>query len=372
MTHCVYLDQDSVDLGKPPLCYRYGKCRLEIPKDEKYPAMGLPSCDSCKEKLLVTDPDLIEKFRDPLRIVDKDSKAVTCLEGVLKRRGIAFLVCGGPSAKALPMGELNRRGCWSLAVNNAAGWSVFRPQAFVHSDPPSKFHNGIWTDPAIMKFVPIPKFKKKRGGLRRKLGDKQFEQLTLPDGGKMSTHDCPNTWGFLRRSWMRPDDSFFTVSGASMGNLNVGVARTGEQKTVCTMLLGMRILYHLGARTIFLVGVDFRMDPSRPLTENYSFGEDRDAGACESNNAQFAVINDLLCRTVKSGAFDRFGLKVYNCNGRSGLRAFPHVSFGQAIAMATAGMETPFDLNGWYWKPPRKKKAEKTKQEKTKRKGRKS
>ena len=364
MTDCVYLDQDSIEFGRQPICYRYGKCRLTTPKDTEFPAAGIPSCDTCKEKLLISDPDLAGKFRDPLHIVDKHAKAVTCFEASMRHPGIAFLVCGGPSARQLPMSDLNRRGCWSLAVNNVAGWDAFRPQAFVHSDPPSKFHSGIWLDPGIMKFVPIPKFKKKRGGLRRKIRDKQFEQLTFPDGQKFSTCDCPNAWGFLRRSWMRSDDSFFTEHGATMGNLNVGVARTGEQKTICSMLLGLRILYHLGARTIFLVGVDFRMDSAKGLTDNYSFGENRDADACASNNAQFAVINELLCRTVKSGVFERFGLDVYNCNRQSGLRAFPHVPFSQAIGMATAGMETPFDLNGWYWKPPKKERERRKKVEK--------
>jgi len=351
METCVYLDQDSIN-HPAQVCYRYGKCRQVTPEDSKLPAMGIPTCDRCKEKLLLNDPLLINKFRDPLKIIDKEETRVTCLEGMLKGHSIAFLVCGGPSAKDLPMEHLNRRGCWSLAVNNAAGWTAFHPQAFVHSDPPSKFHHGIWTDPTVMKFVPAPKLKRKRGKLRKKVGD-EFVPLMKPDGEQMATCDCPNIWGFLRRSWLVPDSTFFTDAGAGWGNLNVGVKRTGEEKTVCTMLLGLRILYHLGARTIFLVGVDFRMDPSRSLTDNYSFGENRNTDACNSNNSQYKVVNGWLCRMAENGTFSRFGLNIYNCFQNSGLRAFPHVPFSQAVGMATAGMEEPFDLNGWYYKAPR-------------------
>jgi len=302
----------------------------------------------------VNDPQLVEKFRDPLRITDREGVKLSCFEGMLKLkgRGMAFLVCGGPSAREFPMQDLNRRGCWSMGVNNAAGWTVYRPQAFVHSDPPSKFHNGIWTDPGVMKFAPTPKLNRRRGRLRRKLGEKQFEDLQGSDGAVISTCDCPNVWGFERRSWLLPDASFFTHQGATCGNLNSGVLRTGEEKTICTMLLGIRILYHLGARTIFLVGVDFRMDPTRDLTDNYSFGEDRNMEACESNNNQYSVVNRWLCKMASSGVFERFGLNIYNCYERSGLRAFPHLPFADAVLMATNGMDAPFDLNGWYWKPP--------------------
>jgi len=200
MTHCVYLDEDSLDTSQP-LCYQYGKCRVETPTGSQFPNAGIPSCNRCQEKLLTDDPELIDKFRDPLRITDKDERNVTCLEGILKNHGKAFLVCGGPSAKGLPMEQLNKRGCWSLGVNNVAGWSVFRPQAFVHSDPPSKFHNGIWTDPGIMKFVPIPKMKRKRGRLRKKYGEKDFRSLLRADGVQQATCDCPNTLG-LFSAWL--------------------------------------------------------------------------------------------------------------------------------------------------------------------------
>jgi len=237
------------------------------------------------------------------------------------------------------MAKLSRRGTFSLAVNNKAGHTKYRPQAFVFSDPPMKFSHSIWLDPAIMKFCPTPKLTGRRNKLRRKDGD-TFSRMNT------RTIDCPNVWGFQRDSWMTPDDGFFTSEGACWGNLNAGVLKTGQQKTVCTMLLGLRILYHLGARSIFLVGCDFFMSSGG----GYSFAQNRTAGAVQSNNSQYGVINDLLCMMAGQGTFERFGLRVYNCCERSGLRAFPYVPIDAAIRSATDGIEEEPDLRLWYEK----------------------
>lgn len=123
------------------------------------------------------------------------------------------------------------------------------------------------------------------------------------------------------------------------------------------MLIGLRLLYYLGARTIYLVGVDFGMDSTKALTDNYAFGEERDEDACSSNNAQYSVINQLLCRMATAGVFQRFGLDIYNTNPYSALRAFAHVPFDEAVKDAKKHLpEEPFDLRRWYWKPKKKKK----------------
>jgi len=229
-----------------------------------------------------SDVSFSEEYIDPLIIVDRHQERTESLRGLLS--GIpTFLVCGGPSAKELDLSKIEAKGIWSMAVNNMAGH--FSPSSFVCSDPPSKFHNGIWQDPRVMKIIPIPKMKSRRGRLRKKV-DGKIEPLMKPDGNQMSTSDCPNLWGFERRSWMAPDDTFFLEDSAAWGNHNAGVDRTGESKTVCTMLLAIRLLYYLGSRRIYLVGVDFNMDQNANLKDNYAFGQNRDQGACSSNNSQ--------------------------------------------------------------------------------------
>jgi len=235
-----------------------------------------------------------------------------------------------------------------MAVNNMAGHRSHRPSAFVCADPPRKFHSGIWLDPGILKFLPIVKMTKSRGRLRQKK-DGSFSDLTDEAAALQFITDMPNVWGFERRNWMRPDDTFFSDEGAAWGNLNAGVMRTGEPKTVCTMLLALRLLYYLGARTIFLIGVDFHMDSALPEIGNYAFEEKRDAAAISSNNSQYRIVNSWLSSMQGDGVFSRAGLRVFNCYEYSGLRAFPFIPFQDALTYALRMMPPlPFDLTGWY------------------------
>jgi hypothetical protein len=297
-------------------------------------------CITCGEKLTSDDPALANKWRDPLTVIDRARHPATDVLRDLLAGSSAFLVCGGPSANALPLELLNGKGIWSMAVNNAAAHPRYRPQAFVCSDPPTKFSHCIWMDPGIAKFIPIPKLGRGRRNIRRKLPDGTFEIL------QQRTTEAPNTWGFQRWNWMWPDDRFFIGDGACWGNHRDGVAKTGQPKTVCTMLLGIRLLRFLGARRIFLVGVDFRMRPDY----GYSFAQERDQAACASNNAQFAVVNDWLCEMERVGTFKRFGLEILNCFEMSGLRAFPYVDFRDAIKIAKGIVDDVPDLSKWYLK----------------------
>lgn len=302
-----------------------------------HPGSGITCCN-CKDGLAQDAPDLAAKFRDPLAVVRGSNRAPAsdCLRGMLAGASV-FYVCGGPSANDLPLEELNGKGIWSMAVNNAAAHPRFRPQAFVCADPPRKFSHSIWMDPEIMKFVPIPKL----GGRRAKLREKRNGEFVPLD---RDTSTAPNVWGFQRNPWLWPDDRFFASDGACWGNHDSGCRKTGQPKTVCTMLLGLRLLSFLGAGRVYLVGVDFRMTPDR----GYSFGQGRDAGACASNNAQYVVVNRWLCELESSGVFRRFGLRVFNCYERSGLRAFPHVPFADALKDCRGVVEKSPDLAGWY------------------------
>ena len=276
-------------------------------------------------------------MKDPLKVVDREKHPVECLENLLAGRS-AFLVCGGPSAKD-KLHKLNRRGIFSLAVNNAAG-NIIRPQAFVCSDPPLKFSHSIWQDPAIMKFVPEPKFN----GYRANTREKKNGVFKLSD---LKITECPNVWGFKRESFLRPDDdSFFESEGACWGNLDAGVKQTGEPKTVCTMLIGLRLLAYLGAGRVYLLGVDFRMAPDY----GYAFNQARDEGASDSNNSQFQIVNTWLCKMQETGVFERRGIQIFNCYDRSGLRAFPYVDVDVAVKDVVGEVEEVPDLSYWYEK----------------------
>lgn len=289
----------------------------------------------------------VPTFQDPLQIVDRNRSPTHALRGLLANRP-SFLVVGGPSSKSLDLSRLKQRGIWSLAVNNMAGH--FWPNAFICADPPSKFHNGIWLDPTIMKFVPLPKMSGRRSRLREKVGE-EFHDLKKSDKEIMAVPDCPNVWAFSRRSWLATDDTFFTEPEAAWGNHDSGCTRTNEPKSVCTMLLAIRILSYLGSNRIYLVGCDWKMNPIADITGNYAFGENRDAGAVKCNNDQYSVTGNWLKTMQDNGTFKKFNLEIYNCYQLSGLRAFPYVPFEEAVKDTLKNFpQEPFDLTHWYEK----------------------
>lgn len=305
------------------------------------------SCEGCPDRLLISRKSFSSLFLDHLTILDRTRTRTHALRNLLAGKS-TFLVGGGPSAKVLPLEQLHQRGVWSLGINNMAGFA--KTNAFICADPPSKFHHGIWLDPRVMKFVPIPKLSGRRTNLRKKKPEGDFEELKI-DGKRIGVTECPNVWGFSRRSWLQTDDTFFTDHGAAWGNHNEGVKRTGLEKTVMTMLLAIRVLYYLGSRRIYLVGVDFQMDPTIGLHDNYAFGQKRNESAINSNNSQYLVVNDWLSTMQTNGTFSRFGLEVFNCYQRSGLRAFEFVPFDLAIQEVLREFpKEPFDLDGWYEK----------------------
>lgn len=279
---------------------------------------------------------------DPLVVFDRRLEQTHALRDMLAGTP-SFLVGGGPSANELPMADLARRGVFSLGINNVA--AHFPVSAFTFSDPPGKFHDGIWLDPKIMKFCPIPKLTREYRGDLRTRGPSGFETLQF-DGVEWHTQDCPNVWGFGRRGWWQYDQTFFTDAEATWGNNKGGNLKTQNPRVLCTMLLGLRILYYLGSRDIFLIGVDFRMEHGK----EYSFGESKHPGAAMSNNGQFAVVNTGLCKMAAAGIFEEFGLRVYNCNQRSGLRAFPYVPFDVAMSYVLKRFPKSFELSDWYSK----------------------
>ncbi len=115
---CVYLgDEQSgklADNGHQLYdCLYHGECTTEGE------AVLRASCASCKEKLIDDDPKFAKSFQDNLLVFDREMRRTEALRDMLKG-GPAFLVCGGPSAKELPLDRLSERGPWSLAINNAA------------------------------------------------------------------------------------------------------------------------------------------------------------------------------------------------------------------------------------------------------------
>lgn len=272
---------------------------------------------------------------DPLYVCNHEYQA--CPLRDMFKHSPGFLVGGGPSSSEVDYMKLGERGICSVGVNNVCGRVPV--DVFTCSDPPIKFHHGIWLDPSIVKMVPIAKL---RQGIRVKHGT-EFTGVKLGPR-PMKVRDCPNTYGYLRNCEFRPE-KFLTCNAATWGNNRKGVEATGGDKLLFTMFLGLRLCYFLGMRRCYLLGVDFRMGDGY----GYSFGQTRDRGACRSNNNSYRTAIKWM-RQLRPILEDA-GMMVYNTNPNSSLDAFDYVPFESAVADCKRAIgPEPFDLNGWYEK----------------------
>lgn len=235
-----------------------------------------------------------------------------------------FLVGGGPSLNTIPYQKLAERGIVSMGINNVAGYVP--TTAWVFSDPQEKFHHGLFLDPKIMTFSPIPKLTKQ---IRVKK-DNEFIWYK-------KVMDCPNTYGFARKTELYPE-KFLTEDYAMWG---YGGKQPDPKPFLClaTMLLGIRLMCYLGIKRIYLLGVDFNRTPEN----QYAF--DQKASA---SNKRYLHENEML-RSIRP-IVNNNGIEIYNCNPNSQCTAFDHVSFEDAYEDCKGLVREPFDLSGWYEK----------------------
>jgi len=85
------------------------------------------------------------------------------------------------------------------------------------------------------------------------------------------------------------------------------------------------ILNYMGFKRIYLLGVDFNMEPIKP----YADTREKDIDACETNNLLYKTLDARCIRLQK--VFKKVGLEVFNCNKNSKLTAFPYKSFEDSL-----------------------------------------
>lgn len=267
----------------------------------------------------------------------------------------AFLVGGGPSINEIDYMRLAERGVVSLGVNNIAARVPVR--AWTWSDTPSKFHHGCMFDPAILKFIPVPKLNKR---VRAKISPNRFQHTAY------RCADCPSVFGYHRKGIFHPD-KFLTTEYASWGQGKHGhqeyirMNLKPRDQILFTFFLGLRLLHYLGIRRMYLLGVDFTMTKDK----GYAFDQDRWPGAVTGNNNHYAIAPRMLAELKP--IFEEAGLFIYNCNPTSHLEVFDHVPFEQALQDCKGGVPPePFDTKGWYERTVDGKLADKDKSEKEK------
>lgn len=280
---------------------------------------------------LAPEPVSLPEVVDGLEVVDRHGNRTDALKGLWQPCS-AFYVCSGPSLNNVDISRVAERGVLSLGVNNAAAY--VQCSAFVCADPVEKFHQAIWFDGKILKFVPTAKFKKR---VRSKV-DGEFNWTPF------RVRDCPNVWGFQRKTYWEPD-SFFTNPIASWGCSDKQVEQQGKPKCVFTFFCGLRLLHYLGVKRVYLLGVDFAMQGGGRKLGNYAFEQ---TGGGDGNNEHYRAAVVLLEELVP--VFEREQFEVLNCNADSHLRLFPYVPFDEALRDCKGGVPDVIDLSGFYEK----------------------
>lgn len=242
------------------------------------------------------------------------------LIGLYKGYG-CFLCCGGPSLKEAQARRFTDAGVLSMSVNNAV--SVVRTDMWCCVDEPTHFIASMWLDPKIMKFVPMAHFGSPLWDTR----NGEFQPL-VHNGSQCVVGDCPNIIGYRRNEKFNADRYLWEDT------INWGdTEKFGGNRSV--MLAAIRILFLLGIRRIYLLGVDFEMTEE----SKYAFQENRSGGSIKGNNATYRKLMERFGLLKKH--FVEVGLEVFNCNVKSKLDVFPHMSFMDALTKEKAIVGNP-------------------------------
>lgn len=225
--------------------------------------------------------------------------------------GHAFLIAGGPSFGLLDYKQLYKAGVLTMGINNSA--ATFRPNLWTCVDSPSNFLASIWQDPQIEKIVPISHINKKL-----------FDSSRWKNS-KLSVGDCPNVFYYRRNEVVNTED-FLLEDTFNWGNHS----KVGGGRSV--FLAAIKILFVMGIRNLYLLGVDFNMSENN----KYHFKQDRTKGSIKGNNTTYASMIQWFEELRPQ--FDQVGYNVFNCNKNSALKAFPYMSFDDAITKATENM----------------------------------
>ena len=257
----------------------------------------------------------------------------------------AFLVLGGPSLKTMPLERLAARGILIISSNNCPAIlpPAVRPHVWIHTDPPHKFHDSIWRDPAILKFVPKREWNPGRGDKKciRHRNPVTGELVTIPG---LPARDCPGVFGYDRNSALDPGNFLFEES-INRGNdkeHSEGEADNGHEKGINTFYSCLRLAFYLGIRTVYLLGCDFHMTADSP----YAFGQGKGDPGVRSNNSAYLAMTLNFDKLQKHFLENDF--RVFNCTPGSHLWSFPELSFDEALHRATEHFEVTLDCKGWY------------------------
>lgn len=251
--------------------------------------------------------------------------------GDMYRGGHAFLICGGPSLTTHDLSLLQQRGIITCAVNNAA--TIVRSNLWISVDDPGNFSDSIWRDPAITKFVPLCHMEKP-------FSERNDAGELIPS--RELVGDMPAVFGF-RRNEAFVAEQYLYEDTINWGNHGQRTDAYGIRGCRSVMLAAIRLLFHLGIRSIYLLGCDFKMQYG---ANNYAFPQDRSRASVNGNNKTFEALDVRFAKLLPY--FAQENLSVYNCTPGSMLTAFPHLEYGSAISKALATFPKSANTVGMY------------------------
>ena len=252
------------------------------------------------------------------------------LEGIYQNCS-CFLVAAGPSLNELDLTKLYQRGVLIASMNNVGAIKV-RPNLWFSVDNPTSFCENIWNDPAILKVIP-----------EENIGKTFFvkDEKGKFQPSKKRVHECPNVLMYRRNKDFHAE-TFLIEPTVNWGNHSENFDSYGGKGGRSVLFPALRILFYLGVRKVFLLGVDFNMQESQP----YSFPQVKHAKGCKSNNEAYRIFSERL--TALKPLFDKENYRIYNCNQSSKLTCFEFKSYEECLLFATRNCPSNPDVRGMY------------------------
>jgi len=231
----------------------------------------------------------------------------------------------------MDLSPLSDRGIVVAAMNNVAA-NIVRPQLWFCVDTPANFHESIWLDPGIQKFVKSDKVSDHLRTMR----DGKWVRTALP------ASMCPNVWPVKMVDTFDPRN-FLISHRVPWGS--AGVFPNGQKRhTRSVMLVALRMLFWLGFRRVYLLGCDFWMRPEDGQT--YAFDQQKTSDGCGYNNNSYLILNGWFREMVPH--FAEYGYHVYNCTPESRLDAFPRREFSEVVEKISGDYPQATTLGGMY------------------------
>ncbi len=275
----------------------------------------------------------IKPYKDEMPLFYNVEGTGLFLKNHFKNTSIFFLGCG-PSLLDYDLKSLSQRGLITFGVNGMAAKN-YRPNLWTSVDTPFSFHEVIWRDPAIMKFV--------SGGWSG------HKFITEKRGySELVVKQCPNIILYDKNDFFEPD-KFFTESTISWGcaeNVKDILGITGGRSV---MLVAFKIMAYLGFKRIYLLGCDFNMEydsEKKGKGKTYAFNQYKNQHACDTNNTGFKRITKRLKALLPK--LKQQKIKIYNCYEKSNLKLFPYKSFDDCKKDALKNFPAKISTKGLY------------------------